>query len=181
MIASATRIISCVTRMITCVIVLLLVLLAWFLVLLAWSPVLLSWLPVLLACLFAVLASLSVLLAWLPVLNAWLSASVELAGFKSRANAFFIGLSCFIPTIVFYYFYISFLSVYRLVLWGWGLRTAWYGVYHSLPALHADLFYNIPWLSHQGGVVVSSQITHTHNHQDTRLSSYTWYLSLDFQ
>ena len=38
---------------------------------------------------------------------------------------------------------------------------------------------------HQGGVVMSSQITHTHththNHQGTPLSPYTWLLSLDFQ
>ena len=46
-----------------------------------------------------------------------------LAGFKNRANAFFIGLSYSIPTIIFYSFSISLLSVYRLVLWGWGLRT----------------------------------------------------------
>ena len=35
----------------------------------------------------------------------------------------FIGLSYSIPTVVFYYFSVTFLSVYRLVLWGWGLRT----------------------------------------------------------
>ena len=35
---------------------------------------------------------------------------------------FFIGLSCSIPTIVFS-FSVSLLSVYRLVLWGWSLRT----------------------------------------------------------
>ena len=49
---------------------------------------------------------------------------VGLVGFKSRANAFFIGLSCYnIPTLVFYYFFLSLLSVYRLVFRGWGLRT----------------------------------------------------------
>ena len=48
---------------------------------------------------------------------------VGLVGFNSRANDFFIGLRCSVPTIVFYYFLISFLPVYRLVLWGWGLRT----------------------------------------------------------
>ena len=48
---------------------------------------------------------------------------VGLAGFKSRANASFIGLSCSIPTIVFYSLSLSLLSVYRLVLWGWGLWT----------------------------------------------------------
>ena len=48
---------------------------------------------------------------------------VGLAGFNSRAPCFFIGLSCSIPTIVFYSFSLSLLSVYRLVLWGCGLRT----------------------------------------------------------
>ena len=43
---------------------------------------------------------------------------VGLAGFKSRANVFFIGLSCSIPTIIFYSFSLSLLSVYRLVLLG---------------------------------------------------------------
>ena len=51
-----------------------------------------------------------------------------------QGQCFFIGLSCSIPTIVFYSLSLSLLSVYRLVLWGWGLRTE--GVYHSLPALH---------------------------------------------
>ena len=37
---------------------------------------------------------------------------VELAGFKSMVNVFFIGLSCSIPTIVFYHFSLSLLSVY---------------------------------------------------------------------
>ena len=43
---------------------------------------------------------------------------VGLVGFKSKANAFliFIGLSCSIPTIVFYYFSLCLLSVYSLVL-----------------------------------------------------------------
>ena len=43
----------------------------------------------------------------------------------SRAGSmlFFIGLSCSIPTIVFYHFSLSLLSVHRLVLWTWGLRT----------------------------------------------------------
>ena len=48
---------------------------------------------------------------------------VGLAGFKSSANDFFIGPSCSILTIVLYSFSLSLLSVYRLVLWGWGLRT----------------------------------------------------------
>ena len=41
---------------------------------------------------------------------------VGLVGFKSRANAFFIGLSYSIITIVFYSFSLSPFSVYRLVL-----------------------------------------------------------------
>ena len=42
----------------------------------------------------------------------------------SRAGqCLFIGLSCSIPTIVFYYFSLSLVSVYMLVLWGWGLLT----------------------------------------------------------
>ena len=48
---------------------------------------------------------------------------VGLAGFKSRANAFFIGLCYSIPTIVFCYFSLSLISVYKLVLLGWGLLT----------------------------------------------------------
>ena len=55
----------------------------------------------------------------------------------SRAcQCFFIGLSCSIPTIVFYYFSLSLLLVYRLVLWDWGLRTDRVYIYHSLSALH---------------------------------------------
>ena len=66
---------------------------------------------------------------------------VGLAGFKSWANAFFIGLSCSIPTIVFNYFSISLLPVYRLVLWGWSLRTDRAYIYITLsqPCI-ADLF-----------------------------------------
>ena len=42
----------------------------------------------------------------------------------SRAGPMlFIGLSCSIPTMVLYSFSLSLLSVHRLVLWGWGLRT----------------------------------------------------------
>ena len=44
-------------------------------------------------------------------------------GFQERGQCFFIGLSRSIPTIVFDYFSLSLLSVYRLVFWGWGLRT----------------------------------------------------------
>ena len=47
---------------------------------------------------------------------------VGLAGFKSRANVFFY-LICSIPTAVFYYFSLSLLPVYRLVLWGWHDRV----------------------------------------------------------
>ena len=55
----------------------------------------------------------------------------------SRAGPmFFIGLSCSIPTIVFYYFSLCVFSVYRLVLWGWGLRADRLVVYHSLPAFY---------------------------------------------
>ena len=43
--------------------------------------------------------------------------------FQEQGQCFFIGLSCSIPTIVFYSFPLSLLSAYRLVLWGWGLRT----------------------------------------------------------
>ena len=39
----------------------------------------------------------------------------------------------------------------------------------------------MPFSLHQRGVVMSSQITRTHRHQDTPLSQYTWQLSLDFQ
>ena len=34
----------------------------------------------------------------------------------------FYWLKLLYPTIVFYYFSLSLLSVYRLVLWGWGLH-----------------------------------------------------------
>ena len=44
-------------------------------------------------------------------------------GFQEQGQCFFIGLSCSIPTMVFYYFSLSLLSVYRLVLCGLGLRT----------------------------------------------------------
>ena len=44
-------------------------------------------------------------------------------GFQEQRQCFFIGLSCSIPTIVFFYFSLSLLPVYWLVLWGWDLRT----------------------------------------------------------
>ena len=40
-----------------------------------------------------------------------------------QGQCFFVGLSCSIPTIIFYYFSLSLLSVTRLVLWGWGVWT----------------------------------------------------------
>ena len=44
---------------------------------------------------------------------------VGLAGFKTRANALlYIGLSCYIPFCLPYYFSIFLISVNRLVLWG---------------------------------------------------------------
>ena len=58
----------------------------------------------------------------------------------SRAGrCFFIGLSCSIPTIVFYSFSLSHLSVYWLVLWGWGLWTNRVYTTLSQPCT-ADLF-----------------------------------------
>ena len=49
----------------------------------------------------------------------------------------FYGLSCSIPTIVFYYIFLSLLPVYRLVLWGWGLLTdRVYMIYHCPSAFH---------------------------------------------
>ena len=59
---------------------------------------------------------------------------VGLSGFKSRANAFLV-----FPTIVFYYFSLSLLSVYRLVLWGWGLWTDRVSITLSQPCT-ADIF-----------------------------------------
>ena len=60
-------------------------------------------------------------------------------GFQEQGKCFFIGLSYSIPTIVFYYFFLSFLSVNRLVLWGWGLRTDRVYITLSQPCT-ADLF-----------------------------------------
>ena len=42
---------------------------------------------------------------------------------QEQGQCFFIGLSSSIPNIVFYFFPLSLLSVYWLVLCGWGLRT----------------------------------------------------------
>ena len=58
--------------------------------------------------------------------------------FQEQGQCFFYWpLSCSIPTILFYHFPLYLLSVYRLVLWGWGLRTdRVYRVHHTLSALH---------------------------------------------
>ena len=45
---------------------------------------------------------------------------VGLAGFKSRANDFLLAKAALSLLLV---FYLSLPSVYRLVLWGWGLQT----------------------------------------------------------
>ena len=60
--------------------------------------------------------------------------------FQEQGQYFFIGLSCSIPTIVFYYFSLSLLPVYRLVLWGWGLWTERVYITISQPCT-ADLFW----------------------------------------
>ena len=43
--------------------------------------------------------------------------------FQEQGQCFFVNISCSIPTIVFYYFSLSFLPVCRLVLSGYGLCT----------------------------------------------------------
>ena len=60
-------------------------------------------------------------------------------GFQEQGQCFFIGLSCSIPTLVFYSLSLSLLSVYRLVLWGWGFRTDRVYITLSQPCT-ADLF-----------------------------------------
>ena len=60
-------------------------------------------------------------------------------GFKEQPQCFFIGLSCSLPTIVFYLFSLSLLSVYRMVLYGWGIRTDRVYITLSQPCT-ADLF-----------------------------------------
>ena len=60
-------------------------------------------------------------------------------GFQEQGQCFFIDQSWSIPTIVFYYFSLSLLSVNRLVLWGWGLRTDRVYITLSQPCT-ADLF-----------------------------------------
>ena len=57
-----------------------------------------------------------------PVFN-----GVGLAGSKGRANAFLLAYAAnkngLAGNLTFYYFYLSLLSVYRLVFWGCGLRA----------------------------------------------------------
>ena len=61
----------------------------------------------------------------------------------SRAGPMlFIGLSYSIPTIVFYSFSLSLLSVYRLVLWGWGLWTDRVYITFSQPCTPAFFNHN---------------------------------------
>ena len=60
-------------------------------------------------------------------------------GFQEQGQCFFIGLSCSIPTIVFYSLSLSLFSVFRLVLWGWGFRTDRVYITLSQPCT-ADLF-----------------------------------------
>ena len=52
-------------------------------------------------------------------------------GFQEKGQCFFIGLSCSIPTTMFYYLSVSLLPVYRLVLW-----AGVFGLIHSLSAFH---------------------------------------------
>ena len=59
--------------------------------------------------------------------------------FQEQGQCFFIGRNCSIPTMVFYYFFVYLLSIYRLVLSGWGLRTDRVYIALSQPCT-ADLF-----------------------------------------
>ena len=63
----------------------------------------------------------------------------KIGGFQEQGQFIFIGLSCSIPTIVVYSFSLSLLSVYRLVLYDWGLRTDRAYITLSQPCT-ADLF-----------------------------------------
>ena len=67
------------------------------------------------------------------------SDDVGLEGFLKQGIWVFVSLSCSVTTIVFYYLSLSLLSVYRLVLWGWGLRTDRVYITLSQPCT-ADLF-----------------------------------------
>ena len=61
-------------------------------------------------------------------------------GFHEQGQCFLIGLSCSIPTLVFYYFALFLLSLSNLVLWGWGLRTD--RVYITCLSLALPTFFN---------------------------------------
>ena len=61
---------------------------------------------------------------------------VGLAGFKRRVNAFLLTKAALSLLIVFNYFSHSLLFVYRLALWGWGLRTDNAGDWGLISALH---------------------------------------------
>ena len=78
-----------------------------------------------------------------PYILSWLSAQsirwCGTGGFEEQGQCFCIGLRCSIPTIFFYSFSLSLLYVYRLVLWGWGLRTDRVCITLSQPC-SADLF-----------------------------------------
>ena len=63
---------------------------------------------------------------------------VGLAGFKTRVNVFYWS-KMFCPFYNLLLFFPSLLSVYRLVLWGWGLRTDRVYITLSQPCT-ADLF-----------------------------------------
>ena len=65
------------------------------------------------------------------------SDGVELAGFKSKVNAFLLA-SCSL-TFCLLLFSLSLLSFYGLALWGWGLRTDRVLIALSQPCI-ADLF-----------------------------------------
>ena len=79
---------------------------------------------------------------------------------QEQGQCFFIGLSCSIITIGFYSFSLSLLSVYRLVLWGWGLQTDMVYITLSQPCT-ADLFLIIIiiWLPHRNHTRALSQLS----------------------
>ena len=64
----------------------------------------------------------------------------ETGGLQEQGQCFSIGLSCSIPTIILYSLSLSLFSVYRLVLWGFGLRTD--RVYIISPSLALPTFFN---------------------------------------
>ena len=66
-----------------------------------------------------------------------------IGGCQEQGQCFFVGLSCSIPTIVFYSFSLSLLSIYRLVLWGWALRTDRVYITLSQPCTAASFKNNI--------------------------------------